>query len=582
MKGREIEDSSHESQVTSRQCRAVRAESCVLYLVIALFAALAGRCFYLQYLQYDYFCTVSQKQRIKLISELPQRGVIMDCSGRVLAASNKIQTIFAEPRIIKDVGQTAGQLAPVVKMEAIEVYKLLQNGNNPGYLIIRADASAEECEAAAKIQGIGVQTSWQRYYPVGGLACHVVGFTGVDNKGLEGIELKYDEKLSGDEGRNVVFADVLRRPVKIKEQNSYVVDGCGLILTIDSTIQQFARAELAKVVEDYQAESAVAIAAEPKTGAILAMVSLPDFEPGNLRAVSADILRNRAISDQYEPGSIFKPIAAAIALDAELINTSEQIFCEEGDWRGKGFGRIGEYGNHTFGNLTIRGILANSSNIGMAKVGQKIGAVKLYKGLKLFGFGEKTGIDLPGEAEGLLRPAGKWTGYSVTRIPFGQEISTTPIQIVQAFSILANGGHFVRPFVVKAIVDNKGDIVKLKRPTPAVGFIIRPETANWIVREALTAVVNEGTGTKAKLEKWQVFGKTGTAQLALPEGGGYSETDYLASFIGGAPAEDPAIIVLVSVCKPKVKLGKGYTGGTVAAPAVAAIIEKTLNYLENR
>jgi cell division protein FtsI (penicillin-binding protein 3) len=571
---------SQESQVTSRKIKVVSLEICVLSLVIAVFVALIGRCFWLQYIKCDYFNSISQKQRLKWILESPQRGTILDCTGRVLAASNKIQTIFAEPRIIKDLDQTVAELAPVVGMEAIELYKLLQRGSNPGFVKIVVDAPAEQCEAAAQIYGIGVQTGWQRYYPVGSLVSHIVGFTGVDNTGLEGIELEYDEKLSGEQGRNVVFADVLRRPVKLKEQSSYVVDGCGVILTINAAIQQFARAEVAKVLDDFQAESAVAIVADPKTGAILAMVSLPDFDPEDLRSANADNMRNRAIADQYEPGSIFKPVAAAIALDAGLVSTTEEIFCENGDWRGKGFGRIGEYGSHTFGNLTIRGILANSSNIGMAKIGQRIGAVKLYKGLKLFGFGEKTGIDLPGEVEGFLRPADKWTGYSVTRIPFGQEISTTAVQIVQAFSILANGGHFVRPFLVKAVVDSDGNIVKLKRPLPPIGFVVKPETARWIVSEALTAVVNEGTGTKAKLEKWQVFGKTGTAQLASPDGKGYSETDYVASFIGGAPVDNPAILVLVSVCKPNIK--KAYTGGTVAAPAVAAIIEKTLNYLENR
>jgi cell division protein FtsI (penicillin-binding protein 3) len=555
----------------------------VLFVILmAVFVALAGRCFYLQYTKYDYFCNISQKQRIKWIIQSPQRGTILDCTGRVLAASNKIQTIFAEPRIIKDFDQTVAELAPVVGKEALELQKILEQGHNPGFIKIKTDATEEQCEAAAQIYGVGIQTTWRRYYPEGRLASHITGFTGADNNGLDGIELEYDNRLTGEQGRNVVFADVMRRPVKPKEQSLLVVDGCGLILTVDATIQQFVRGELERIMEDFQAESAVGIVADPQTGAILAMVSLPDFDPQNLRTAKLDNMRNRAISDQYEPGSIFKPFAAAIALDAGLVNTTEIIDCEDGSYHGKGFGRIGEYGNHRYGNQTLRGILLNSSNIGMAKVGQRVGAEKMYRGLRLFGFGEKTGIDLPGEVEGSLKQPGKWTGYSVTRIPFGQEISTTAIQIVQGFCILANGGHYVRPFLVKAIVDDKGNIIKLKQSPPLVGFIVRPETAKWIVSEALTAVVNEGTGTRAKLKKWQVFGKTGTAQLASPDGKGYSEEDYMASFMGGAPAEDPAIVVLVSICKPKVKLGKGYTGGAVAAPAVASIIEKTLTYLENR
>jgi cell division protein FtsI (penicillin-binding protein 3) len=282
----------------------------------------------------------------------------------------------------------------------------------------------------------------------------------------------------------------------------------------------------------------------------------------------------------FEPGSVIKPIAAAIAIDSGVVNLNEKIFCENGSYHGRGFGQIGEYGNHRFADLTVREILVQSSNIGMAKIGQRLGGEKLYKGLKLFGFGKKTGIDLPGESEGLLWPVEKWTGYSVTRIPFGQEISVTAIQLVRAFCILANGGLCVEPYVVKAIVGNDGRLVKMKRPPPAVGYVVKPEVANWLVSEAMTGVVNEGTGKKAALKKWQVFGKTGTANIAKKDEKGYSERDYVASFIGGTPVEQPAVVVLVSIRKPNVKLGKGYTGGTVAAPIAAKILEKTLNYLE--
>jgi cell division protein FtsI (penicillin-binding protein 3) len=217
----------------------------------------------------------------------------------------------------------------------------------------------------------------------------------------------------------------------------------------------------------------------------------------------------------------------------------------------------------------------------MAKIGQRLGKDRLYKGLKLFGFGTKTGIELPGEVDGLLRPPDTWDGYSITRIPFGQEICITSMQLVRAFCILANGGRLVRPFLVRAIVDNDGNITVLKRPPPPVGYIVKPEVAKWVVTEALTGVVNDvgGTGKRAQLEKWQVFGKTGTANIALSDSRGYSDQDYVASFIAGAPADDPAIIVLVSIRKPNRSLGKGYTGGTVASPVAAKIIEKTLTYL---
>jgi cell division protein FtsI/penicillin-binding protein 2 len=225
----------------------------------------------------------------------------------------------------------------------------------------------------------------------------------------------------------------------------------------------------------------------------------------------------------------------------------------------------------------MRQILVKSSNIGMAKIGQKLGRKRLHAGLALFGFGEKTGIDLPGERDGLLWPVSQWTTYSETRVPFGQEVCVTGIQIVRAFSILANGGRLVEPYLVKAVVKGENEIEFIDRP-PAVGYIIKPEVAKWIISDALAAVVNEGTGKRAKLEKWQVFGKTGTANIA--KDGVYSKEEYIASFICGAPAEDPEIVVLVSIRKPNKRLGLGYTGGVVSSPVAAKIIEKALTYRE--
>jgi len=561
--------------------RSVRITTFLLLLVIAAFLALAGRCFYLQYFKNERYVGVCLKQQEGLVSLKPQRGVILDCRGRVLAASNKIYTVFAEPRTINDPKTTSTDLAPILDMGAHEICKLITEGRNPGFVKIKAGADPRECSDASRIYGIGVQSDWLRVYPMGHIAAHVVGFTSADNRGLGGIELQYDKELIGSPAQEVFLADVYRRPIRPKEQNGVLSDGVGIILTIDATIQKFARDALVEQYKNYRAESAVAIVVEPKSGAILALVSLPDFDPTDARSTDPNNFLNHAITDEFEPGSIIKPVAAALALDAGVVNKVEKIFCENGSYYGKGFGRIGEY-REGFGDLTVREILINSSNIGMAKIGQRLGRDKLHEGLTLFGFGKKGGIDLPGEADGLLRPAGEWTGYSVTRIPFGQEISVTAIQLVRAFCILANGGRLVRPYLVKAMVGSDGRIIKVKQPTPPVGYVVRPEVARWIITEAMVGVVNEGTGKRAKLEKWQVFGKTGTANIARHDQQGYSEDDYIASFVAGAPADDPAVIVLVAVRRPSKRLGKGYTGGIVASPVVAEIIEKTLTYLEKR
>ncbi|MHC4212960.1 MAG: peptidoglycan D,D-transpeptidase FtsI family protein [Planctomycetota bacterium] len=561
--------------------RIVRVTICFMLILIVALLSLVARCFYLQYFRNSHYNSQSVHQKRMLVTEYPQRGEILDRRGRVLGASNKYKTIKAERRIIKDAVKPAGLLAPILNIEGMELCRMIEQSRNPGSVKLKENASEEECRQARKIYGIGVDTYWRRYYPMGSLASHIVGFTSIDNRGLGGVELECNSQLSGQAGRDILLADSRRRPIRLLKQSERLEDGSGIILTIDTTIQQFTRSALLEQYEAFEAEAAMAIVAEPHTGAILAMVSLPDYDPENISSADPESLRNRAITDQFEPGSIFKPITVALALDAGLVNKTEKIFCEDGHYYGKGFGRIGEYRNHRYGNMTIKEILVKSSNIGVAKIGQRLGKDRLYTGIRRFGFGKRTGIDLPGEVEGFMWPVGKWTGYSVTRVPFGQEITVTAIQVVRAFCILANGGHAVQPFVVRAMVDHKGKITKLKRQKlPSVGYVIKPEVAKWVVGDALAAVINEGTGKRARLDKWQIFGKTGTANIAKSNERGYSDSDYVASFVAGGPAEDPRIVVLVSIRKPNKKLGKGYTGGAVASPVAAKIIEKTLTYLD--
>ncbi len=554
-------------------------------LVIAAFLGLGWRCYWLQCAAAHQYAGLSLRQQCSYLPLEPQRGPILDCRGRVLAASNQVRTVFAEPRIIPDAKETSNELAPILNMGAHEICRLILDSGNPGYACIRVDATADECDAARMVHGIGVQYGWQRYYPTARLASHVVGFTSADNRGLGGIECQFDVDLRGKGAHHTFFVDAHRRPLAFcvadgAGDTGMPTNGVGIILTLDATIQQFAREALLEQFKRYEAEGATAIAADPRTGAILAMVSLPDFDPADARRTDPNLFCNRVLTDQYEPGSIIKPIIAAIALDTGVVNTHETIFCENGHYSGRGFGRISEF-REGFGDLAVRDILAKSSNIGMAKIGQRTGPERLYKGLTLFGFGKKVGIELPGEAAGLLRPPDQWNGYSVTRIPFGQEISVTALQMLRAFCMLANGGRPVQPYLIKAVVEPDGSIVNVRPPALRVGYVIKPEIAKWIVTEAMTAVVNEGTGRRAKLEKWQVFGKTGTAQLARTDGPGYEDHAYVVSFMGGAPVDDPKVIVLVSIRRPNYAVHRGLTGGgTIVAPVAATILEKTLTYLE--
>jgi len=553
----------------------------LLLLLVIAFIGLIARCFYLQYFKNEHYTEICLRQ-LSFQQWQPQRGPILDVRGRVLAASNRIQNIFVDPHLLDDIDNikdTSNELAPVLDEGAHIICSQILERQNLRYVKIFEDADFEQCVAARKVNGVGVQTDWRRSYPMGSLMAHIIGFASKDGYGLEGIELKYDSELRGSDSRNFFFADVRRRPIRLKEQSGTLTDGVGIVLTIDATIQEIVKDELTRQYEEFEAESAIAVVAEPKSGAVLAMVSIPDYDPNNRRASDPNNLRNRVITDQFEPGSMIKPIITAIALDNGVIHKNDTIFCENGDYSGKSFGRIHEYRDHTFPNLKIREIIIKSSNIGMAKMGQKMGEKIIYNGLKMFGFGSPTGIELPGEVEGLMRPLDQWTGYSVTRIPYGYEINVTAMQMIRAYCILANGGRLVRPYLVKAIVDNNGDIVQIKRPTPPVGYIIKPEVAKWLVNDVLVGVVNErdngGTGWRAKLDKWQVFGKTGTANIAKVGEKGY-EDNNIASFVAGAPVEDPAIVVLVSIRRPKGNLN---SGGVVASPAAGRIIERTLTYL---
>lgn len=554
----------------------------IAIILIGAFALLLTRVFWLQKFEAGSYRDNSRRQQQAVITKLPQRGLIVDCKSRILAASNKIDTVFAEPRAMTDIDgakDTAIALQNILNIPGHEICGTIFESRNPGFVKIKEGITPEEREKVqeANLKGIGLQSTWQRYYPMPSLLSHVVGFIGADQTGLAGIELKYDPMLKGTQGKDVYVVDAYRKPLGIKDGAIDVQNGFGIILTIDATIQQFARQALIEQFKKYEAESAIAIVMDPWTGAVLAMVSVPDFDPENIRQADKPNMGNRALTDPYEPGSIFKPIVAAIALDSGVLGYKENIYCEKGHYYGKGFGKIGEWGNHQFENMTVREILAESSNIGMAKIGQKMGKNLLYKGIGSFGFGQKTGVDLPGEDAGVVRSVHKWDGYSVTRVPFGHEVNVTAMQLARAYCILANGGRLVKPYLVKGIVGSDGNVIHAAGKPNLAGHIIKTEVADWIIKNALTAVVTEGTGKEAALDEWQVFGKTGTANIASE---GYDETNYVTSFVGGAPAEKPEVIVLVSIRKPNRSLGIGYSGGRVAAPVAGKILEKTLTYLE--
>ncbi|HDS84078.1 MAG TPA: penicillin-binding protein 2 [Phycisphaerales bacterium] len=561
-----------------RQCTTIIAG---FVLVCVIFGLLIWRLFDLQYVKAAAFEQSSRRQQNAVIPERAQRGFIVDSRGRLLAASNISYTVFAEPRRFEDaemIKVAAFTLHDLLEVPGHEICRLIDSASNPGYAPILSDVDTLTRDAVvnARLPGIGIESRWKRYWPAGRLTGHIIGFIGTEQTGLAGLELQYDALLRGSEGKSVFVVDALRRPIAAAPADRVEsIDGQSLILTLDASIQEFVRSALLSKMREYEAEAAVGVVMNPYTGAILAMVSLPDFDPDNFARTDPEYMKNRVLTDVYEPGSIFKPVVAAIALDSGSIGFNEKFDCENGYFARY---RIGEFGNKRYGLMSVREIQIHSSNVGMAKIGLQMGQKTLYDGLRIFGFGRRTGVDLPGEEPGILHPLNRWSGWSVTRIPFGHEVSVTAIQMARAYCILANGGSLVRPHMVRAVVDRSGKIIELRQPSAGAGYILKPEVARWMVQNALTGVVNEGTGEQAALKNCQVWGKTGTANIALP-GGGYDTRNYVSSFVGGAPADKPAVVVLVSIIRPNRALGKGYSGGRVAAPVAKEILEKTLPYL---
>jgi cell division protein FtsI (penicillin-binding protein 3) len=488
----------------------------------------------------------------------------------------EVESVFADPFVVEDPADAAAKAAPVLGMTADELYRILAEDRKQRFVWLKRRVSPETAEAVQRLRvfGIGLAAEGERHYPNGSLAAHVLGFVGQDEQGLEGLEQMFDTRLAGRKGQAYILADRRRRPIW-SEPDQFVPaeDGEHLVLTIDAMIQAWAEEAVAEAREKFHAASATAIVMDPRTGAILALANVPTFDPNRYSESPVDARRNRAVTDPSPPGSCAKPFFAAVALERNAVRLGEVLYCEDGYWAAAKLHDAG----HRYGNLTFEEILIKSSNIGMAKLGKRLGNERLYAGLEAFGFGRRTGVWLPGESAGCVHPLARWTKYSTTRIPFGQEFSATPLQLLTAFAAIANEGRLVRPQIVRGALDGRGEVVADLAKPQIVGQAIRPETARTMIQQVLVGVVERGTGTACRLEGYRVFGKTGTAQKIDPETGAVSHTRFIGTFLGGAPAEAPRIVVLVSVNEPDRSLG--YYGGTVAAPAVKKILQEALPYL---
>jgi len=589
-------------------------------LLVAAYLGLGYRLFDLQFVRHAELTDKSEHNSKRGFLKAPRRGDIRDVRGNPLATTVDVKAICADPVLIGTCQvQVARSLAPLLDLPQADLVGLLtpkSHVNAAGrtvtnrFVRLRSKISPEKWEeiyAAMTNLTFGVdekkltkdgrrffkdlrqsavfaRNDQLRIYPDHQLAAHVVGFAGSEEieidgepinqiKGHDGIELVFDKQLRGMAGWRLTETDNHKREVVVRrEQDVDAQDGLNVVLTIDSVVQNIVESALEDGMEKHSPISISGIVVRPRTGEILAMATLPTYDPNNPNDKDADSRRNRVISDMAEPGSTFKIVSVTGALSDGLVKLADEFYCENGLFY---YGGKPLRDDHPSKTLTVEGIITKSSNIGAAKIGIKMGEDRLYEYLKAFGFGQRTQIPLPGEVNGWVHPVNKWSKVSIARIPMGQGITTTRLQMAMAMSAIANKGMLMRPMLVQRLDDQKGNTVARFSPL-TVRQVVSPEAAKDMTRALKTVVEKDGTAAKAGLEHYTVAGKTGTAQKA--ENGVYVRGKYFSSFIGFFPADNPEICISVTIDEPH----HGYYGGQTAAPIFKRIAELSANYLNIR
>jgi len=531
----------------------------------------------IQIFDHKKYTSLAFSQQFKKQDIPTRRGVVFDRNGLTLAESVQVSSVFADPLAIKDKKKTAQAISQVLGLNKTEVEELLNKKKRFVWIKRRVLDEQEDVLRQLNLAGIGLRYEYKRVYPYEKLCSHVLGFTDIDQNGLEGIESSLNQVITGSKGSEVVEKDGRQRQFSTLQGETVSAKyGNSVFLTIDCNIQSIVEDELENACSEWKPDSAIAIAMDPFTGEVLAMANYPSFDPNVVQDSSPHERRNRAITDCFEPGSLIKPLIVSSALDSGLVKEDEQFFCHNGAYKVRN--RVIR-DVHSYDYLSVSDIVVHSSNIGMAQLGMRMDKNRLYSYLKNFSLGEKTGIELPGEAKGIVRPLNLWSRDSTISVSFGYETAVTPLQLVTAFCSIANGGTLLKPQIVSKITDYSGKRVKKKYKTPErVRRVVSPEIAREVMSPILEDVVKEGTGKKAMLFTYSVAGKTGTAKKLQRVGNKMEYSDnYIGSFVGYAPVDEPKVCVLVSLNEPK---NGAYYGGTVAAPAVGNIIERTLDYME--
>jgi len=525
---------------------------------------------------YSKYKIIERKTRYAKIKVLAERGKIYDRWGNLLAFNLPNYSLYFDTWMIQKLKEKNPEYLNELKNKLSEILKIdkkqIEEKMNEPYALIKKDIEIEEYEKIKKtnLKGIYFERKYKRVYPYGRHACHILGYTDIDGKGLEGVEYFYDSFLKGKDGIYLVLKDGLGNLIpSIKKTLIKEEKGKDIVLTIDSDIQFIVEEEIKNGYEKFSPKNISVIVMDADTGEILALANYPDYDPNNFSKFDLSIIRNKCVTDLFEPGSVFKIVTAAAAIEENIFTPDSTIMCEYGKW----FVRDHYLHDvHPYGILTFEETVVKSSNIGIVKIAMSLGEEKLYKYCKKFKFGERTGIDLPGEIGGIFRPLENWSSYSITAIPIGQEVGITSIQGIRAISVFANGGYLVKPHIIKEIKDEKSYVINNYEDEKEQ--ILSTNTTN-IVKEMLRKVVSsEGTASSAKIDGYIICGKTGTAQKAV--NGGYLKGKYVSSFVGFLLSKKKNIAISVNVDEP---MGT-YYGGLVAAPIFRDILVRIINYYQ--
>jgi cell division protein FtsI/penicillin-binding protein 2 len=546
----------------------------------ALFSLFSFRLVYLQMIKHDEYAGLAAEKHVYKQAIFAERGTILDANNEVLAHNTPVETVVADATHINNRDAIIPLLRDALEIPAGELSEKLEGERR--YIVLKREvpiAAATALREKLRVQnlrGIYFERDTTRIYPNGSMLCHVIGFTDFEHRGIQGVESSMEEYLHGQDGYRFIEHNRAGQEIVLyRGQERVPRDGYQVHLTVDLNLQNIVENEIDAAVREYSPQKATIILMRPQTGEILAMANRPNFDLNLRSEAKPEQMKNRAIIDMMEPGSTFKIVTAAAALNEKKVRPDTTIFCEKGIWN---FGGRPLHDHKAYADLSVQDILVKSSNIGAAKLAISIGEQKFYEYIRRFGFGDRTGIELPGEIPGVIRPPQLWSGISITRIPMGHEVGVTPLQMMVAMATIANGGKLITPRIVKSVTTGDGKTITTFSPT-VLRQVISPETAAQVGNALRGVVSDRGTAAAAAVPGFTISGKTGTAQKVDPKGG-YEHGKYVVSFSGYLPSDHPEFVGIVVLDDAKTTKPELNYGGLVAGPIFSRIAEKAARYLD--